>query len=105
MELDPQFRQLVKELGHAINDSLADSERIAEVMGRIRAAGYDLFLVLEVTVGFNRRGKSGTELQQEKAEDETSETEFQFTNQDAQFLRALRISVDEESSDGSSENS
>jgi len=105
LELDRQFKQLVKELGHAINDSLGDSERIAEVMGRIRAAGYDLFLVLEVTVGFNRRGKSGDELQQENVEDETSETEFQFTNQDAQFLRALRISVDEESSDDSAEKS
>ena len=27
MELDPQFKQLVQELGHAINDSLGESER------------------------------------------------------------------------------
>ena len=58
MDLDDNFKRLVKELGNAINDSLADSERIAEVMARIRAAGYDLFLVLEVTIGFNKRGET-----------------------------------------------
>ena len=57
MELDDNFKRLIKELGDAINESLSDSERIAEVMSRIRSAGYDLFLVLEVTIGFNKRGE------------------------------------------------
>lgn len=99
MELDRQFKQLVQELGHAINDSLADSERIAEVMGRIRAAGYDLFLVLEVTVGFNRRGESAAGQEAEPSHTEVGENEFRFTNQDTQFLRALRISVEEKAPD------
>ncbi len=99
MELDRHFKQLVQELGHAINDSLAESGRIAEVMGRIRAAGYDLFLVLEVTVGFNRRGKSDAGQEEELLSPEVGENEFHFTNQDTQFLRALRISVDEKSTD------
>lgn len=99
MELDRQFKQLVQELGHAINDSLADSERIAEVMGRIRAAGYDLFLVLEVTVGFNHRDKTGASPEEGASLGQPSENEFHLTNQDTQFLRTLRISVDEKSSD------
>ena len=57
LELDENFKRLIKELGDAINESLSDSERIAEVMSRIRNAGYDLFLVLEVTIGFNKRGE------------------------------------------------
>ena len=97
MELDAQFKQLVQELGHAINDSLAESPGIAEVMGRIRAAGYDLFLVLEVTVGFNRHGPAEAGSPEEIPKPASSETEFQLTNQDTQFLRALRISIDEES--------
>ena len=99
MELDRQFKQLVQELGHAINDSLADSERIAEVMGRIRAAGYDLFLVLEVTVGFNQRSKSGAGQEVETPQEEVGENDFRLTNQDTQFLRALRISVEEKTPD------
>jgi len=93
--LDEQFKRLVKELGHAINESLADSERISEVMGRIRAAGYDLFLVLEVTIGFNKRGETNLVHRQKLSADDCREAEFQLTNQDEQFLRALRISVDE----------
>ena len=95
MELDEQFKKLVKELGQAINDSLADSERIAEVLSRIRSAGYDLFLVLEVTVGVDRRGENKLILRQGNAQDASGDIEFRFTNQDTQFLRALRISVDE----------
>lgn len=96
MELDDQFKRLVKELGYAINESLAESDRIADVMGRIRAAGYDLFLVLEVTIGFNKRGEGNLVHRQKLSPDKHHEAEFHLTNQDAQFLRALKISVDED---------
>jgi len=99
VELEPQFKELVQELGHAINDSLAESAGIADVMGRIRASGYDLFLVLEVTVGFNRRGETPAGSATEAPETETGKAEFQLSNQDSQFLRALRISIDEEGRD------
>lgn len=100
MELDDKLKRLMKELGSAINESLSESERISDVMGKIRAAGYDLFLVLEVTVGFNkagaadrpRRGKSGAGRKGESQQ-------FHLTSEDAEFLRDLKISadVDEES--------
>lgn len=91
MELDNNFKRLINELGHAINDSLSESEAISEVMGRIRAAGYDLFLILEVTVGFNKKGDSD-HVHRQKLED--GETGFELTSQDAQFLRGLKIAVD-----------
>lgn len=95
MELDENFKRLVKELGHAINESLSESERIAEVMGRIRAAGYDLFLVLEVTIGFNKRGEANLVHRQKLSPQQRRDPEFHLTSQDAQFLRALKIVVDE----------
>ena len=97
MQLDDNFKRLIKELGNAINESLSDSESIAEVMGRIRAAGYDLFLVLEVTIGFNKRGEANLVHRQKIAPGPHRETQFRLTNQDAQFLRALKISVEDES--------
>ncbi len=45
----------MQDLGNAINESLSDSERIAEAIGEIKRAGYDVFLVLEATIGFNKR--------------------------------------------------
>jgi hypothetical protein len=34
--MDPQLKQLMKELGDVINESLAESKLIAEVVSRIR---------------------------------------------------------------------
>ena len=95
MELDDNFKRLIKELGDAINESLSESERIAEVMSRIRGAGYDLFLVLEVTIGFNKRGEVNVVHRQQINADGKSDPEFRLTTQDTQFLRALKIIVDE----------
>ncbi|MBZ5670691.1 MAG: hypothetical protein LAO04_13300 [Acidobacteriia bacterium] len=86
----------MKELGDAINESLSDSEKIAEVMSRIRSAGYDLFLVLEVTIGFNKRGEVNLVHRQKLNSDGRSDPQFRLTTQDTQFLRALKINVDED---------
>ena len=97
MELEDNFKRLIKELGNAINDSLSDSDRIADVLARIRSAGYDLFLVLEVTIGFNKRGETNLVHRQKLSPEQRREVAFRLTNQDAQFLRALKISVEDES--------
>ena len=49
------LKNMMKELGEAINQSISDSDEIAEVISRIKAGGYDVFLVLEATIGFNQR--------------------------------------------------
>jgi hypothetical protein len=98
LELDDNFKRLIKELGQAINESLAESETISEVMGRIRGAGYDLFLVLEVTIGFNKDGESGKVLHQKlSSDDDPEDPAFQLTAEDAQFLRSLKIVVESDS--------
>ena len=56
--MDEPLKHLMQELGNAINDSLSESDRIAEAIGEIKSAGYDVFLVLEATIGFNRRDES-----------------------------------------------
>src|SRR5262249_212905 len=83
------------------------SDRIAAAIGEIKRAGYDVFLVLEATIGFNKREEG------EEAEDsETVELEsapepirrkmgkIKLTSQDQKFLRPLKISIDEESRQG-----
>jgi hypothetical protein len=54
--VDPQLKEHLAELGTAINDALADSEQIADVVARIREAGYDIYLVLEATIGVSKLG-------------------------------------------------
>ncbi len=98
MELDDNFKRLIKELGDAINESLSESDKISDVLARIRASGYDLFLVLEVTIGFNKRGETNLIHRQKLNADLQQEPVFRLTTQDAQFLRALRISIEDEDS-------
>jgi len=93
----------MQELGNAINDSLSESDRIAEAIGEIKRAGYDVFLVLEATIGFNRRDENAEDEEGEEVEtvEEPKRTfeatgKVKFTSQDHRFLRALKIAVDEE---------
>jgi hypothetical protein len=91
----------MQELGNAINESLSDSERIAASIGEIKQAGYDVFLVLEATIGFNKRDEESDD-EEESSENESEIQEFEsgnkikWTSQDHKFLRALKIAVDEE---------
>lgn len=91
----------MQELGNAINESLSDSERIAAAIGEIRRAGYDVFLVLEATIGFNKRTDDGEVEFEETAEAAVGTTpeKIVWTSQDQKFLRALKITAEEEYSD------
>ena len=97
--MEERLKSLMQDLGNAINESLSDSERIAEAIGEIKRAGYDVFLVLEATIGFNKRD-GDEDASDEEPMDEPREVaatgKVRFTTQDQRFLKALRITVDEE---------
>ncbi len=95
----------MQELGNAINESLSDSDRIASAIGEIKRAGYDVFLVLEATIGFNKRDESSSDddsdLESESEQPATktryeSTGKIKLTSQDQKFLKALKIAIDEE---------
>ena len=89
----------MKELGEAINESLAESEQIADVIGKIKAGGYDVFLVLEATIGFNKAddhtAAKPTLVGKNAGAAHSSDPEFKVNAQDVKFLKSLRISLDD----------
>ena len=99
--MDEKLKELVQELGNAINESLSDSDRIAGAIGEIKRAGYDVFLVLEATIGFNKRededssSENNSEVSSEPVQYEAN-GKIRLTTQDQKFLRALKISVEED---------
>jgi hypothetical protein len=101
--VDEPLKNLMQELGNAINDSLSESDRIAEAIGEIKRAGYDVFLVLEATIGFNKRDDNEESSDEEQAAEPERKRGFEtagkikFTTQDHRFLKALKIAVDDES--------
>ena len=83
MQLDDRLKNLLRELGHAINDTVSESERITGAISEVRAHGYDIVLKLDATIGLARR--------------EASDAPAEMTPQDRRFLESLRIQVDQES--------
>lgn len=101
--LDDKLKELMQELGNAINESLSDSDRIAGAIGEIKRAGYDVFLVLEATIGFNKRDEDADEVDIEEVDGSSeapvryeSAGKIKLTTQDQKFLRALKISIEED---------
>jgi hypothetical protein len=92
--VDQELKQLMKELGEAINQAVAESDQISEVMSRIKAGGHDVFLVLEATIGFNQREGGPDAASQKNA---SSSGQLEITSQDLKFLRSMRIAMNDES--------
>lgn len=92
--MNDRLKDLMKDLGDAINESLSESEKIAEVIARIKAQGYDVFLVLEATIGFNKLvEETDSPIAHPVIAGANSEAEFKINAQDLKFLKSLRISV------------
>ena len=105
--VEEPLKRLMQELGNAINDSLSESDRIAEAIGEIKKAGYDVFLVLEATIGFNRREDDEEDAEELEMTEEPQPAQpakktfeatgkIKLTTQDHRFLRALKIAVDDD---------
>lgn len=87
----------MKELGEAINGTLSESDQIAQVIAKIKDEGYDIFLVLEATIGFNRHDEEVHQASPElvSSRRKTPDPEFSINAHDVRFLKSLRISVDD----------
>jgi hypothetical protein len=83
LQLDDHLKNLLRELGHAINDTVSDSDRITGAIAGVRAHGYDIVLKLDATIGLAKRDAAAAEA-------------AKLTTQDKRFLESLRIQVDQE---------
>lgn len=100
--MDDNLKELMKNLGEAINDSLSDSDLIVEAIGEIKRAGYDVFLIFEITIGFDKRGQGDNNGEESpvplsppiiKSED-LNGVRVNWNSQDQKFLRTLKIKLE-----------
>jgi hypothetical protein len=84
LQLDDHLKNLLRELGHAINDTVSESDRITGAIAGVRAHGYDIVLKLDATIGLAKRDAAAAEA-------------ARMTRLDRRFLESLRIQVDQES--------
>lgn len=91
--MNQRVKHLMKDLGEAINDSLSNSEQIADVISKIKAGGYDVFLVLEATIGFSPHKPSAAD-QPSLVSTRSRQVELKMNAYDLEFLKALRIKME-----------
>jgi hypothetical protein len=53
--VDDKIKQLLRDLGTAINESISGSDDVNRHIQKIRDEGYDLYVVLDATIGLNKQ--------------------------------------------------
>ncbi|MGE0359932.1 MAG: hypothetical protein AB7H93_08370 [Vicinamibacterales bacterium] len=92
--MDDVQNRFARELADAIATAVAQSAEVESCRERARAAGFDLRVTLEATVGFaSRGGADGAE--PAAAPVATAPRHQEITANDRRFLRSLRIAADE----------
>ena len=93
--MDDKIKQLLRELGTAINESIAGSDDVNKQIQKIRDEGYNLYVVLDATIGLNRDGEPESVPAPPQAElvvkDRNKEVQFRININDLALLRSLGI--------------
>jgi len=86
LEIDDDAKEIVKEIGTAINESVENSSKVADAIERLRDAGYEMELTLRLEIGL--RPHSGDEADNDAA--------LNLTDEDVQVLQRMKIRIDPE---------
>jgi hypothetical protein len=85
LELNDNAKEIVEEIGRAINAAVERSPEVADAIARLRAAGYEMELSLKLLIGLR-------ELDEEQA---AGTTTLELTDEDRRTLRSMKIRFDE----------
>ncbi|HET6892795.1 MAG TPA: hypothetical protein VFH31_16950 [Pyrinomonadaceae bacterium] len=87
LEIDDDAKEIVREIGTAINESVENSPKVAEAIERLRDAGYEMELTLRLEIG----------LRPHLEEETDGEATLTLTDEDVQILQRMKIRIDPES--------
>ena len=89
MEIDDDAKEIVREIGTAINESVENSTKVAEAIERLREAGYEMELTLRLEIGLRPHAGDDDETASEGAN-------LDLTEEDLQVLQRMKIRIDPE---------
>ena len=91
--VNDKLKQLLRELGSAINESISGSDDVNRQIQKIRDEGYDLYVVLDATIGLNKQDGDDAPAPAAPATLVVSDKDVQFriNVNDLSLLRALGI--------------
>ena len=84
MELNDDAKEIVEELGRAINAAVERAPEVADAIARLRAAGYEMELSLKLVIGLRELDEpTGTDIM------------LELTDEDRRTLRSMKIRFDD----------
>ncbi|HEX3560471.1 MAG TPA: hypothetical protein VHU19_14795 [Pyrinomonadaceae bacterium] len=86
MEINDDAKEIVQELGAAINSAVERSTEVAEAIERLREAGYELELTLRLEIGLR---------EQEETLAAEASAALELTDEDRRTLRSMKIRFDD----------
>jgi hypothetical protein len=92
LEINDEAKEIVQELGEAINSAVENSSEVAAAIERLRGAGYEMELTLRLEIGL-REQPGADEGVGEQEEDDSARLEL--TDEDRRTLRSMRIRFDD----------
>jgi hypothetical protein len=90
LEINDEAKEIVQELGEAINSAVENSSEVAAAIERLRGAGYEMELTLRLEIGLREHdaGDGG-------ASDGDDSARLELTDEDRRTLRSMRIRFDD----------
>jgi|ERR1051325_10216831 hypothetical protein len=89
--VDDKIKQLLQDLGTAINESISTSEDVNRHIQKIRDEGYDLYVVLDATIGLNKQEEEGETTAVAAPSAPPKDAQFRININDLALLRSLGI--------------
>ena len=86
MEIDDDAKEIVHELGSAINAAVGNSAEVADAIERLRSAGYEMELTLRLEIALRPH---------EEDDEADADGALELTDEDMQTLRRMKIRIDE----------
>lgn len=88
MDINDDAKEIVQELGAAINAAVESSPQVAEAIERLREAGYEMELTLRLEIGLRERDA-------EDGEGNGDGATLELTDEDRRTLRSMKIRFDD----------
>jgi hypothetical protein len=85
LDINDEAKQIVHELGTAINSAVEKSSQVAEAIARLREAGYEMELTLRLEIALREH---------EEEESNGEEAALELTDEDLRTLRRMKIRID-----------
>jgi hypothetical protein len=87
LDINDEAKEIVHELGTAINAAVEKSSQVAEAIARLREAGYEMELTLRLEIALREH---------DEEESDQEETALELTDEDLRTLRRMKIRIDSE---------